>query len=160
VNASSFDRLARRVVAASLSRRAALGRMGGVALATFSLAGRQALAAQEATEAEADRDLVEAQARLDALDADTRDSLARALWPTDLRAEDLTAAQLNAIFSAKNSNEAFGQRMDIHLIELAVSPPSFVPDVAGRYAAFYPYCSSLSAHQAYAMRGLLGPEQS
>jgi predicted secreted hydrolase len=161
VHDASFDRLTRRVAGVSLSRRLAIGRLGGAALAAIGLAKRgQSTVAQDATPPGTNQVLAEAQDRLDALDADTRDSLARALWATELRAEDLTEGQLGAVLSEKNSNEAFGQRMGIHLIELAVSPPSFVPDAADRYAAFYPYCSSLSAHQAYAMRGLLGPEQS
>lgn len=159
---AAFDRLARRLAATLVSRRAALGRLSGGALTALGLAsGKRAkrAAAQEATP-RPNQDLADVQAGLDALDAGTRDSLARALWTTELRAEDFTAEQLRAVLSERNSNAAFGQRMGLHLIELVVAPPSFVPDAAARYAAFYPYCSSLSTHQAYAMRGLLGPQQS
>jgi predicted secreted hydrolase len=115
--------------------------------------------AQEATPA-ADQAMADAQAQLDGLDADTRDSLARALWSLELRADQLTPEQLRAILAPQNSNAAFGQRMQAYLLELALNPPAFIPDAAERYAAFFPYCSSLSPHQAYAMSALLGAERS
>lgn len=101
-----------------------------------------------------------AQAGLDALDADTRDAIARALWQTELRAEDVPADVLTQVLGPKNSNEAFGQRIGAHLLTLIAAPTSFVQSQADRYESLLPLCTSLSAHQAYVMANLLGPEAS
>ncbi len=158
MNAASFDRLAKQFASASLSRRAALGRLGGAALVVAGGAARPGIARAQ-DEAPTVSALADAQARLDALDPDTRDSLARALWSLELDAADFSPDQLAAVLSTKNSNEAFGQRMEVWLLQLAFSPTSFVPSAEGRYAAFFPHTSSLSPHQAYGMTQLLGPER-
>ena len=98
--------------------------------------------AQDATPPVADQ-ADDLQARLDALDPDTRDNLARALSVLELRADLLTPDQARAILGAKNSNEAFGQRMSQRLIELAIDPPSFV---ANADASAMPRYSRMPRH--------------
>ena len=137
-----------------LSRRAALARLGAASIAALGFASRARRAgAQDATPGA----MAEDQARLDALDADTRDSLARALWSTELRAEELTPELLSSVLDPKNSNDAFGLRMGVRLLDLMASPVSFLPGDEERYATLIPYCDSLSPHQAYVMSNLLGP---
>lgn len=160
MNDAVLDRLAKLIGCSALSRRAALARLGSMAVASAAGAAWHKAAAQDATPPLADRADADIQARLDALDPDTRDNLARALWSLELRADLLTPEQANAILEAKNSNEAFGQRMSQRLIELAIDPPSFVANADARYAALFPHAASLSPHQAYAMNSLLGPQRS
>jgi predicted secreted hydrolase len=95
---------------------------------------------------------------LDALDADTRDAIARALWNPDLSVADIPPDVLARILDPKNSNQAFGARVAAHLLQLIAQPTSFVQSYAPRYETMLPYCSSLSAHQAYVMSNLIGPE--
>lgn len=157
MNSEQFDAFS-RLLASSSSRRAALRRLG---VASVAAAGLRAVSrsgsAQEATPA-ASSAISEAQAALDALDPDTRDSIARALWQTELRAEDLEPDILAKILDPKNSNEAFGLRNGAHLLSLIAEPTSFVQSYAPRYETLLPYCESLSPHQAYIMANLMGPE--
>lgn len=156
---STFDRLAKRVSASSVSRREALRRFGGAASAGVVGAKWRSARAQAATPAAVTLSAAEAQARLDALDPDTRDSLARALWLPELRADDLSPDLLASILAEKNSNEAFGLRMGTRLLDLINTPISFLPgDAEERMATLLPYCASLSPHQAYIMTNLIGQE--
>lgn len=152
-----FERLPKLISDLSVSRRAALAQLGATGLAALGLTARTGqVSAQDATPPAN----AEAQALLDALDPDTRDSLARALWNHELRAKDLSAETLAGILDAKNGNQAFGQRMQVRLLELMATPVSFLPGDEECYAALLPYCTSLSPHQAYVMTNLLGPETS
>ena len=153
-----FDHLSRLLVNPAVSRRAAIARLTGAVLATLGLAARHMpVGAQDATPPPEALD-ADAQALLSALDPDTRDSLARALWSTELRAADLSPEVLASLLDAKNSNAAFGHRMQMRLLDLAIWPPSFVPGDEERFATLYPLAASLSPHQAYAMTNLLGGE--
>ena len=144
---------------ASVSRREALRRLGGAASAGVAGASWRSARAQDATPAATPLSIADAQAQLDALDPDTRDSLARALWLPELRADALSPELLASILAAKNSNEAFGLRMGARLLELIATPISFVPgDAEERLATLLPYCASLSPHQAYIMTNLIGNE--
>lgn len=58
----------------------------------------------------------------------------------------------------KGSPAAFGARMGARLRDLIDNPYSFVPSYAQRYETLLQYCDSLTAHQAYAMSMLLGPD--
>lgn len=136
-----------------LRQLAAIG-LGGAGLHR----GSERLAAQEAT-AETGAASA-ADTRLNALDADTRDSVARAIWLTKVNAGDLSETQLAKLLSPENSNHAFGERMRARLLELVADEPSFVPSYAAQYEAFLALCDSLSAHQAYAMTSLMGPPKS
>jgi predicted secreted hydrolase len=159
LDSSAFDRLAKHVAASSLSRREALRRLSGAASAGAMGAKWRSAQAQDATPAAAPLSKAGAQAQLDALDPDTRDSLARALWLPELRTDDLSPELLSTILAAKNSNEAFGLRMGSRLLELINTPISFVPgDAEERMATLLPYCASLSPHQAYIMTDLIGNE--
>lgn len=55
---------------------------------------------------------------------------------------------------------AFGARMAARLQDLIDRPYSWVPSFAKRYAMLLKHCESLTAHQAYAMTMLLGPDSS
>lgn len=100
------------------------------------------------------------QAALDALDADTKQSVARALWTTNLVAADMPADVLAAVTSVKNSDGAFGERFTTYLNGLLAMPDSFTQDYTHSYAELLKYTKSMSAHQAYAMRNLLGKDAS
>ena len=104
--------------------------------------------------------LHDAQAMLDALDADTKQSLARAMWTTDLVAADLPADVLAAITSAKNSDAAYGERFTTYLTGLLANPDTFTADYTKSYAVLLDYTKAMSPHQAYAMRNLLGKDAS
>ena len=154
-----FDALT-RLLASAGSRRAALRGAVTAGLAAAGIAAMPRVAgAQDATPA-ATPVAAGAQAGLDALDAETRDAIARALWQTQLRAEDVPADVLTQVLGPKNSNEAFAARIGAHLLGLIAEPTSFVQSQADRYEAMLPLCTSLSAHQAYVMANLLGPEAS
>lgn len=163
----NFDALT-RLLASGASRRATLRAMFASGLAATGLdlaaaprlAGAQVAspAATPAASPAATSAGSAAQAGLDAFDADTRDAIARALWKTELLAEDVPPEILARILDPKNSNEAFGARVGAHLLELIARPPSFVQSYASRYEAMLPLCTSLSAHQAYVMSNLIGPE--
>ncbi len=144
------------LLASAASRRAALQAVVTAGLAAAGIAATPRVSgAQDATPAAA-----RAQAALDALDADTRDAIARALWQNELRAEDVPADVLTQVLGPKNSNEAFGQRIGARLLALIAEPTSFVQSHVDRYEAMLPLCASLSAHQAYVMSNLMGPEAS
>src|SRR5262245_10646145 len=105
-------------------------------------------------------DLSEAQARLDALDADTRDCIAQALWMRELCADALPEDVLERVLSYKNSSHAFGERMAYRLEAMLERPDSFTPSYEKRYNMLLQHCDALSVHQAYAMTGLLGLDSS
>jgi predicted secreted hydrolase len=154
-----LDELA-RIVATSSTRRTALRRAGGLGVAAAGLAGGERMArAQEASPVAGDA-LVQAQEALDALDPETRESIARALWQTELKAADLDPEVLAKILDPKNSNQAFGYRLGAHLLSLIAEPSSFVQSYADRYETLLTYCSSLSPHQAYIAANLVGIESS
>jgi len=157
VDFARFERLARLVSDLSVSRRAALAQLGGAGIAALGFATRTGEVSAEDATPQANSDT---QALLDALDPDTRDSLARALWGHELRAEDLSPETLATILDVRNSNQAFGQRMGVRILELMAAPVSFLPGDEERFAVLLPYCASLSPHQAYVMSNLLGPEAS
>ncbi|MGH2548806.1 MAG: lipocalin-like domain-containing protein, partial [Thermomicrobiales bacterium] len=156
---SVIDELS-RILASSSSRRTALRRTGGLGLAATGVAGfSRAGLAQEASPV-AGTVPAGAQDVLDALDDDTRDSIARALWLTELRAEDIAPDILSKIIDPKNSNQAFGLRSGAHLLALIAEPSSFVQSYSERYETLLTYCASLSPHQAYILANLIGIESS
>jgi predicted secreted hydrolase len=147
-----------RLLAQSASRRGALRAIGGASLAAVGLTtGTTLTRAQDATPA-ASPATSDTQAALDALDNDTRDAIARALWQTELRAEDVPPEILTQILDPKNSNEAFALRFAAHLLELIAEPSSFVQSYAPRFETMLTHSQSLNAHQAYIMENLIGPE--
>lgn len=152
-----FDALT-RFVSRVESRRALLRNAGAAGLATLGLAPMPGVFAQDATPV-AD---ATAQAGLDALDPDTKDAIARALWTTtsDLTVADVPPAALEHILGPKNTNAAFGVRMGARLLELIAQPLSFVQSYAPRYEMLATVSQSLTAHQAYLVSNLIGPEVS
>ncbi len=160
MKSEQFDAFS-RILARSESRRSAIRKIAGVGLGTAGLAASSRISlAQDATPVAGPVALGVAQAALDALDPDTKDSIARAIWKTELKAEDLDPEILAKILDPKNSNEAFGARLGARLLELIAEPTSFVQSHAERYETLLPYCASLSPHQAYIATNLLGVEQS
>lgn len=52
---------------------------------------------------------------IDGLDAETRESLAMALWVDDLSPENVPTDILERLSDPKNSNRAFGERMQTRI---------------------------------------------
>ncbi len=153
----TFDALT-RMISTGASRRDALRALMASGLAASGLtAASSATKAQVATPGATPAGDT-AQAAFDALDADTRDAIARALWNPDLKVADIPADILANVLDPRNSSQAFGARVGAHLLQLIAQPTSFVQSYAPRYETMLPYCSSLSAHQAYVMSNLIGPE--
>lgn len=150
-----FDALTRLFSRAG-SRRDLLRQAGiaGLASLGFGRAGRAALA-EDATPA---ADLATAQAAFDALDAETKDAVSRALWTTNITVDQIPPDALAQIIGLKNSNTAFGARMSARILQLIAQPSSFVQSYQPRYEALLPLTKSLTAHQAYLVSNLLGPE--
>src|SRR6478752_3698465 len=97
MKSEQFDAFS-RILARSESRRSAIRKIAGIGLSTAGLAVSSRIsAAQDATPVAASGALSDAQAALDAMDPDTRDSIARAIWKTELKAEDLDAEVLAKI---------------------------------------------------------------
>lgn len=159
-----FDELA-RTLAARTSRRGLLrtGATAGIA-GGFAVLGRGKASAAPiggAFRAPAARSqLDDAQAVIDAMDPETRQGIARALWTTELVADDLPADTLAAIIDPKNSNAAFGERFRTYVSSLLAEPDSFTRSYERGYSTYLDYAESLSPHQAYAMRNLLGADAS
>jgi predicted secreted hydrolase len=158
-----FDALT-RFVSRVESRRALLRSAGAAGLATIGLGKlSSATLAQDATPvvvASPGADpMAAAQAAFDALDPETRDSIARALWTTDLTVDQIPPDALAQIIGPKNSNTAFGLRMGARLLELISQPISFVQTYSPRYEELATVAQSLNAHQAYLLSNLIGPEQ-
>ncbi|HET9661409.1 MAG TPA: lipocalin-like domain-containing protein [Thermomicrobiales bacterium] len=160
-----FDALTRFVSRVG-SRRALLRSAGAAGLASIGLGKLAAVSlAQDATPSAppvaspgADP-MAAAQAAFDALDPETRDSIARALWTTDITVDQIPADALAQIIGPKNSNTAFGLRMGARLLELIAQPLSFVQTYSPRYEELATVAQSLDAHQAYLLANLIGPEQ-
>ena len=160
MKSTQFDAIS-KLVARSSSRRAALRAfmLGTAGIAASSrFAGAQDATPQSSSNQAPGSNV--AQAVLDRLDPDTRDSIARALWQPGLRVEDLDPDILAKIVDPKNSNEAFGTRLGLRILELIATPTSFVQSYQERYETLLPYCASLSPHQAYIAANMLGPQNS
>lgn len=97
---------------------------------------------------------------IDALDAETKADIASALWLDRFDPAAVPADTLARIASAKNSNRAFGERMQARLRYLLDNPDSFSHDMTARYNALLDAADSLSPHQAYAMTIMLGGDSS
>ena len=101
---------------------------------------------------------MDAQRVLDALDADTKESITQALWVEELHADQLPPDVLERLTSAKNSESAFGERMQYRLQHMLEHPESFTPSYRTWYEALIAQAASLTPHQAYAMTALLGTD--
>ena len=159
-----FDALTRFILRVE-SRRTLLRGAGAASLAAVGLTRMPAISlAQDASPvASPMADAASgAQAGLDALDPDTKDAIARALWTTvdSLTLDDIPPDALAQILGPKNSNTAFGLRMGARLLELIAQPLSFVQSYSPRYEALATVAQSLTAHQAYLLSNLIGPEHS
>ncbi len=159
-----FDALT-RFISRVESRRTLLRGAGAVGLASIGLANMPALSlAQDGSPVAspmADA-ATGAQAGLDALDPDTKDAIARALWTTSdaLTVADIPPDALSQILGPKNSTTSFGLRMGARLLELIAQPDSFVQSYSPRLEELATVAQSLTAHQAYLLSNLIGPEQS
>src|SRR6478735_447277 len=159
-----FDALT-RFVSRVESRRSLLRSAGVVGLATIGLGKLSSAAlAQDATPgavASPGADpMAAAQAAFDALDPETREAIARALWTNDITVDQIPADALAQIIGPKNSNTAFGIRMGARLLELVSQPISFVQSSGPRFEMLATVAQSLTAHQAYILSVLIGGEQS
>lgn len=97
---------------------------------------------------------------LTALDAETKDNIAQALWLPAFDADALPEEVRERVAGEKNSNAAFGERMRYRLRHLLDHPYSFNPKQRRRYELLSEHAASLSPHQAYAMSALLGGDSS
>lgn len=150
-----------KILEARASRRHALHGVGAAAIgAALAYRGADAAALGNAAAHRALRQQATPAGAtgLDALDAETRDNIAQALWlfawdpgaiPPDIRAR---------LASKQNSNAAFGERMAARLRGLIEKPETFTPSHTARYEAFLPHCDALSPHQVYSLANLLGPD--
>ncbi|PKL61302.1 MAG: ATP-binding protein [Methanomicrobiales archaeon HGW-Methanomicrobiales-2] len=92
------------------------------------------------------------------LDPDTKENIARALWMSEYTPESIPPDVMNRLGDAKNNRTAFGERMRRRLADLLANPERFTPDYTDRYTMLCNHARELSAHQAYAMTGLLGQD--
>ncbi|MGI8406065.1 MAG: lipocalin-like domain-containing protein [Thermomicrobiales bacterium] len=152
-----------RLLDAPATRRHAFHGIGASALA-IALAGRgltvSARASSPATPATHSHDPATptVEVGLDALDDETKDNIAQALWLPEWDEAAIADDILQQLTSAKNSNKAYGERMTARLRALIDDPETFTPSHAARYEAFLDAFDSLSPHQAYVMSNLLGPD--
>lgn len=98
------------------------------------------------------------QTALEALGQETLDNIAQALWLPAFDAAQIPPDILERLVAAKNSNKAFGERMQARLRDLIEHPASYTPSYKARYEAFLKYSDALTAHQSHAMNHLLGPD--
>lgn len=94
------------------------------------------------------------------LDQETKENIAKALWMPAFKAETLPTDVLNRLVNYKNSNEAFGERMQYRLRDLLDHPDVLTPSYRRRYEVLLEHCRSLSPQQAYVMTHLLGLDSS
>ena len=97
---------------------------------------------------------------LDRVDQETLDNIAQALWLPELKTDQLPQNILACLVSEKNSNKAFGERMQFRLRDMLAHPDSFTPSYRKRYKTFLQYTTALTPHQAYVMTNLLGMDSS
>lgn len=95
-------------------------------------------------------------AALDALDADTKDSIAQSLWLDQFDPIRMSPDILTKLADPKNSNQAFGQRQRYRLRKLLDHPEPFGGDNRRRYEFLIRHYEALSPHQAYAMCAVMG----
>lgn len=153
-----FDAVA-RFISRVESRRSLLRQAGAAGFAAIGLtAFSEGAGAQDATPTA----LVMPDARVafDALDPETKDAISRALWTTNITPDQIPPDLLEQIIGPKNSNEGFGLRMGARILELLAQPDSFVQSYAVRYEQLTTIAQSLTAHQAYLVSNLIGPEGS
>ena len=160
----------RRLVENRSTRRHALHGAGLAGLA-FALSGGatslQSRAAAQGTATPAASPAVNAPPTVDvngvALDAETLANVAQALWLDEWDMAKVPAETVDAVVAAKNRGDAFAERMLVRLQALIDDPETFTPSYATRYDAFGDIlreAGTQSAHQAYAMTSLLGPDAS
>lgn len=152
-----------RFLSRAESRRALLRQAGVAGLAAIGLdrLGSTALAQDASPVASPGADpMAAAQAAFDALDPETKDAVSRALWTTNITADQIPPDILAQVIGPKNSNAAFGMRMGARILELLAQPTSFVQSYGPRYEKLATVAQSLTAHQSYLVSNLIGPEGS
>ena len=92
------------------------------------------------------------------IDPETKENIARALWLNEYDPGLIPPEIMEKINDTKNSNPAFGKRMQGRLEDLLNNPESFTPDYTKRYEIFRTYSNEMSPHQAYSMTNLLGQD--
>ena len=144
-----------RILETQATRRHAFHGVGASSLAlALGLAGQAARAGQAPPAAASPV----AGGGLEALDAETKDNIAQALWLPEWDETAIPAEVREMLASEKNSPRAYGERMAARLRALIDEPETFTPDHGPRYEALLQHCEALSPHQAYAMANLLGPD--
>jgi hypothetical protein len=132
-----------RILGAQATRRHALHGVGASSLAlALGLTGQAARAGQ-ATPAAASP---VAGSGLDALDTETKDNIAQALWLPEWDEMAIPAEIRETLASEKNSPRAYGERIAARLQALIDEPETFTPDHAPRYEALLQHCEALSPH--------------
>jgi predicted secreted hydrolase len=91
-----------------------------------------------------------------AIDADTADQIARALWMPAFDPAAIPSSIQERLSERKNSPAAFGERMRAYLAQLMQRHNAFIPSYRKRYEFFTAHSVELTPHQAYIMSNLLG----
>lgn len=94
-----------------------------------------------------------------ALDPETIDNIAQALWMPTATIDQFPAEVQQQIAAPTNSNAAFGERMRYYLQNLIDYPDSFTPDYTDRYQTLIDHAQTLSAHEAYVYTGFIGADK-
>ncbi|MGB9936276.1 MAG: lipocalin-like domain-containing protein [Methanobacterium sp.] len=97
---------------------------------------------------------------LENLDDETKNNIAKSLWMHEFDALSIPKDIIEKLESEKNSNNAFGKRMQYLLKEKLRNPDSFTPSYKKVYETLIQHSESLSPHQAYAMTFFLGMDSS
>lgn len=152
----------RRLVEHRATRRHALH---GAGLLGLAMAGRALLPGQAFAQATPAASPAASAAMVDvngvAMDAETLANIAQALWLDEWDTSTVPAETVAAVIAPKNRGDAFAERMLARLQRLIDKPETFTPSYATRYDAFGDILrasGTQSAHQAYAMTSLLGPD--
>lgn len=83
------------------------------------------------------------------IDQSTQEHIANALWLEEYDESQIPKSSLVKILSPKNTNQAFGTRMNAYLDWLIQRPQSHNPTYKKRYNILKKYCNSLSPQQTY-----------
>ncbi|MBA3679444.1 ATP-binding protein [Candidatus Saccharibacteria bacterium] len=83
------------------------------------------------------------------LEQKTRQDIASALWLDEFDETKISQQILKNLAKEKNSNHAFGMRMNKYMNWLLDRPQSHNPNYSKRYTTLKKYCSQLTPQQAY-----------
>ncbi len=94
----------------------------------------------------------------DMIDTLTKQNIAQALWLNSFDEASIPSDILKEIYSPKNSNKAFAERLKVHLDELSNTNLSFLKDLHKRYDVMKSFADQRSAQEVYVSTMFMGPE--